>query len=307
MQFGGEGLIMRRISFLLINIVIFLYLCTTIESSCAITIDLLGTTTVCLRKQKQKTIRKSGKEYEVWLKDTETSKLQPDLEKRYGTGFLVSHKNKIYLVTAAHVAKDMSSEAVVLWNTASGVLQNTFAEVQQGLPHAKWFFHPAADVAIHPFGFTGKVKPKHSFVGEHTFIAEGERLPLGTKIYVLGFPLSLGVGDILSPLSKKAEIASWITTIDDPDINPNLKFILLDEDLATGYSGAPVFISPEPLVTDSSVRQGIHSRLRLIGILSANISDNTGGKISLVVPVSYLNEIFESNDFREYERISGIQ
>ncbi len=222
---------MRRISFLLINIVIFLYLCTAIESSYAITIDLLGTTTVCLRKQKQRTIRKSGKEYEVWLKDIETSKLQPDLETRYGTGFLVSHKNKIYLVTAAHVARDMSSEAEVLWNTASGVLlQNTFAELQQGLPHAKWFFHPAADVAIHPFGFTGKAKPKHSFVGENIFITEDKRLPLGTKIYVLGFPLSLGVGDILSPLSKKAEIASWITTIDDPDINPNLKFILLDED-----------------------------------------------------------------------------
>jgi S1-C subfamily serine protease len=298
---------MRRIYFFLITSIIFLYLSTAIESSFAITIDLLGTTTVCLRKQKQRTIRKSGKEYEVWLKDIGSSTLQPDLETRYGTGFLVSHNNKIYLVTAAHVARDMSSEAEVLWNTAAGVLLQTFAEVQQGLPHAKWFFHPAADVAIHPFGFTGKLKPKHSFVGENIFIIEGERLPLGTKIYVLGFPLSLGVGDILSPLSKKAEIASWITTIDDPDINPNLKFILLDEDLAKGYSGAPVFISPEPLVTNSSGRLGSHSRLRLIGILSANISDNTGGKISLVVPVSYLSEIFESNDFRKYERIRDIK
>lgn len=299
---------MRRISFSLINIVIFLYLCTAIESSYAITIDLLGTTTVCLRKQKQRTIKKGGKEYEVWLKDIETKKMQPDLETRYGTGFLVSHKNRIYLVTAAHVARDMSSEAEVLWNTTFGeLLQYAFAEVQQRLPHAKWFFHPAADVAIHPFGFTGKAKPKHSFVGENMFITEDKRLPLGTKIYVLGFPLSLGVGDILSPLSKKAEIASWITTIDDPDINPNLKFIILDEGLASGYSGAPVFISPEPLVTNSSARLAVRRRLRLIGILSANISDRTGGKISLVVPVSYLNEIFESNDFREYERIRDIQ
>ena len=101
-------------------------------------------------------------------------------------------------------------------------------------------------------------------------------------------------------------MAAYLISL-DPDINPNLKFILLDEDLALGYSGAPVFISPEPLVTNSSVRLGSRSRLRLIGILSANISDSTGGKISLVVPVSYLNEIFESNDFREYEKIRDIQ
>jgi hypothetical protein len=43
-----------------------------------------------------------------------TQNLQPDLETRYGTGFLVSHNNKIYLVTAAHVARNMSSEAEVL-------------------------------------------------------------------------------------------------------------------------------------------------------------------------------------------------
>ena len=53
-----------------------------------------------------------------------------------------------------------------------------------GITSCKMVFHPAADVAIHPFGFTGKVKPKHSFIGVNIFITEGERLPPGTKIYV---------------------------------------------------------------------------------------------------------------------------
>lgn len=283
---------------------VMLYLVISMSSSYAITIDELGKTTVYLCEQMKCYEMKGGKKYEIWLKDIENQQLQPKLATKSSTGFLISHHKRTYLVTAAHVARNMSNKAEIIWNTASGKSRHfTFEELQKGLPYSKWFFHPSADIAVHPFGFTEK--SEHILVPDEMFATEGEVIPLGTKVYVLGFPLNLGIRDILSPISKKAEIASWITTIDNPKLQPNLKFILLDEDLAAGYSGAPVFISPEPQMRNNTFVVGIQSKL--IGIQSMTISDQTGGKISLVVPISYLNEVFTSNDFKEYEKKIGIK
>ena len=85
---------------------------------------------------------------------------------------------------------------------------------------------------------------------------------------------------------------------------PDLKYIVLDEDLAAGYSGAPVFISPELQMRDGAFT-GVQSSL--IGIVSMTLSDRTGGKLSLVVPISYLREIFSSNEFKSYEKKIGIE
>lgn len=280
-------------------------LAISIGLSFAITIDELGKTTVYLREQMKCYEMKGAKKYEIWLKDIENQQSEPKIATKSGTGFLISHHKQIYLVTASHIARNMSNKAEIIWNTASGKVKFfTFEELQNGLPSSMWFFHRSADIAVHPFGFTEK--PGHIFVPEEVFASEDDIIPLGTKVYVLGFPLNLGIKEILSPISKKAEIASWLTSIDFSTIQPNLKFILLDEDLATGYSGAPVFISPEPQIRDNAfVVGGIQSTL--IGIQSMTISDKTGGKMSLVVPISYLHEIFSSKDFKEYEKRIGIK
>ncbi len=282
-----------------------LYLVFSMSSSYAITIDELGKTTVYLCEQMKCYEMKGGKKYEIWLKDIRSQQLQPKFATKSGTGFLIAHHKQIYLVTAAHVARNMSNKAEILWNTASGEIRHfTFEELQKGLLYSRWFFHPSADIRVHPFGFTEKAE--HVLVPDELFADKDEVIPLGTKVCILGFPLNLGVKDILSPISKKAEIASWITTIDNPKLQPNLKFILLDEDLAVGYSGAPVFISPEPQMRNNTFMVGgIQSKL--IGIQSATISDQTGGKISLVVPISYLNELFTSSDFKKYEKKIGME
>lgn len=284
---------------------VMLYLAFSMSSSYATRIDKLGKTTIYLREETKCHEWKGGKKYEIWLKDTVSQHSQPKLATKGGTGFLTLHHKRTYLVTAAHVARYMSSKAEILWNTASGQSKHfTFEKLQKGIPYSKWFFHPSADMAIHPFIFTEK--PEHKYVQKSLFWTEDEVIPLGTKVCVLGFPLNLGVKDILSPILKKAEIASWKITVEDPYLDPNLKFILLDEDLAQGYSGAPVFISPEPQMSDKTLMDfGI--QLKLLGIMSMTISDQTGGKMSLVVPISYLNEIFTSNDFNEYEKRVGIK
>lgn len=280
-----------------------LYLVFSMSFSYAATISELGKTTIYLREQVKCYEKKGGKEYEIWFKDIKNQELQPKLTTSSGTGFIIRHHEQIYLVTAAHVVKNMSDKAEVLWNTASGKNRYfTFEELEEKLPYSKWFFHPSADIAIHPLKFTKK--SGHKSVPGEIFVTLDEIITPGTKVCIWGFPLNLGIEGFLSPILKKAEIASWITTIDNPKLLPDLKFILLDEDLASGYSGAPVFISPE-LQTQNN-KLGV-SQPKLIGILCGVISDKTGGKISLVAPISYLNEIFTLDDFRAYEKKIGVK
>ena len=216
-----------------------------------------------------------------------------------GTGFFVSHNHKIYLVTAAHIAKELTKKAEILINTKDGKISiYSMGEIQRAISNSKWFFHPIADIAIHPFRL--KKKADHILLPEKMYWDENKILSIGEKVYIFGFPLHLGVQDVLSPLSKKAEVSSWLTTIDNPAINPNLKVILIDEDLAQGYSGAPVFRSPEARLNNNGSMIVVGGE-KLIGIQSMTISDKTGGKISLVVPIFYLNEIFRLNEFKEFE------
>lgn len=272
--------------------------------SVAANLDDLAKSVVYIREDFQEYEINNGEKYEVWLKDPIEGQLKPKTSRFCGTGFITDHNGKIYLVTAAHIARNLTKNAEVFWNTSDGGMQHySLGFVQKKLKDSKWFFHPSADIAIHPFGFTQK--SGHMIVPQKIYWDfNSQTMPIGTKVYILGYPLSLGIAEKLSPLSKKAEISSSLTSIYDPAIDPNLLFVLLDQDLAQGYSGAPVFISPELSIQDNTILPG---KTMLVGIQSMTMSDQTGGKISLVVPTQYLLELFDKKDFRDYEKKHGIK
>jgi hypothetical protein len=273
------------------------------ESLLAVTIDDLGKSTVFLREQKQHLELKGKKEYEVWYRDPVNKQYEPKLDTIGGTGFLTSHNGKIYLVTARHVASNLTKKAEVLWNKALGEKKKfTFEFIHRKLPGSRWFYHPLADIAIHPFGFSEKAD--HILISEKMYWDSEKEISLGREVWILGYPLLLGIDKLLSPLLKKAEIASWLTSIDRPGLDKELVFILLDEDLASGYSGAPVFTSPGARFQGSAIVAG---GAKLIGIQSMTMSDKTVGKISLVVPLTYLQEIYETKSFKDYEKKIGIK
>lgn len=268
------------------------------NASYALTVEDLSKCVVYIKESNPIREIFEGKTYEIWRKDTETEQLSPKLQSIGGTGFLISHSNKIYLLTAAHIARQITKQAEIYWNTGSGKMNHfNFGFIQEQLPESKWFFHPSTDLAIHPFGFTEK--SKHSLIHEDLFITKDDHLSIGTEIYIFGFPLHLGITDILSPLSKKAETASSFTSISNTDLSPNLLFILLDQDLAQGYSGAPIFTSPDIKLKGNTIST---SKAKLIGVQSSTISDKTGGKLSLVIPIFYIEDIFESEEFKDYEK-----
>jgi len=264
----------------------------------AITIDDLGKSTVFLRQQRQHFELKGKKEYEVWYRDPTNKQYKPKLDTIGGTGFLTSHNGKIYIVTAKHIASKLTKNAEVLWNTALGEMRKfTFELLHRKLPDSRWFYHPLADIAVHPFGFSEKAD--HILISEKVYWNSEKEISLGREVCILGYPLLLGIDKLLSPLAKKAEVASWLTSIDRPGLNKELVFILLDEDLASGYSGSPVFTSPGARFQGSALVAG---GAKLIGIQSMTMSDQTGGKISLVVPITYLQQIYETKPFKDYEK-----
>jgi hypothetical protein len=136
-------------------------------------------------------------------------------------------------------------------------------------------------------------------ISEDLFCDKDNPISIGTEIYILGFPLQLGITDTLSPLSKKAETASSFTSISNTYLSSDLLLILLDQGLSQGYSGAPVFISPNISLRGNTIST---QKAKLIGIQSSTISDKTGGKISLVIPSFYIKEIFKSEEFENYEK-----
>lgn len=260
-------------------------------------IDKIGQTTIYIMEQKIAIINKSGREYEVWLKDPKKQTFEPNLNTITGTGFIVVHNGFSYIVTAAHVAHATSPDTLFIFNQIHHQGGYNTLRQQEKTKKSRWFYHPNADIAIHPFGIS-RDNTEIKYIDENLFASDSDEIPIGSKVVILGYPLSLGINDYgVSPLCKNTEIGSWITTINIPGSNPNLKFILLDDSLAQGYSGSPVFTYPEPQI-------GANNKVKLIGIVSGTLSDETGGKITLIVPTSYLREILESQEIKEFESLN---
>ncbi|MBO1225486.1 MAG: trypsin-like peptidase domain-containing protein [Candidatus Scalindua sediminis] len=268
------------------------------------TIDDLSKTVVFLQNESQAFEMKSGKKIEVWYKDPLTKNLEPKKIKKTGTGFLIKHNGRDYVVTAKHVAKFLDNTSEILLNVLKDNSISISFDILKKSPiinGAKWFYHPIADIALHPIAYPMKVD---QLAIRTIDIPKDEiKIKLLSNVYILGFPLGLGVHESISPIAKKTQIASNITTIEHPNISPELKFYLLDQALAQGYSGSPVFCAEE---LSSGIFAGKHpipagEKITLTGILSGGLSDATGGKISLVVPISYVWEILNSNEFLKYE------
>lgn len=264
-------------------------------NSWGLSVDVLNKSVVFIEAHCQVCEKLNGKKKEVWYKDPNTKKDEPKLNRKTGTAFIVRHNGKDYLVTAKHVVDCLLRSFQVTMNLPSGEsirVSSRFLESLKVISGAKWFFHPSADIAIHPLAYHKKVDHVN-FISENC-PKKNKKLPLLSKVYVLGFPQGLGIGEVLSPLAKAVRIAG------QPDHN----FIFLDQALCQGYSGAPVFYIEDLLskIRFLGKQMPVGEKIQLIGLVKGTISDNTGGKISAVVPISYLWDIFQLPNFLAYEQ-----
>ncbi len=230
------------------------------------------------------------------FKDGRTAK---KVNQGIGTGFFIQYKGASYIITAKHVVGDdpFADGNVIVVNKDSSRLELPLSFARRAVPGTKWFFHPKADVALHLYRW-----PDEMHIANVDFnyqLLRTNTLGLLSPVCSLGFPFGFGLGPKVSPIATECKIASWLTHV--PEQNPELGFILLDKALAQGYSGAPIYTLPEPFKGGALVvTPGFQPEI--IGLLSGQQIDMGGGKVSLIVPASYILEIFQSPEFIEFEK-----
>src|SRR5262249_5033522 len=152
------------------------------------------------------------------------------------------------------------------FETPRGIFHGSLSEITNG----PWIIHPKADVAIIPVALR---IPCSAFFADKACLPPDVQIRHLSNAYAFGFPLAQGANsEGFSPIAKQAQIASWMTTVDTPIVSRELKLILLDQALAQGYSGAPVFVEKPTGVIH--IGSGDPPPLSLVGIVSAQIGDN---------------------------------
>ena len=266
--------------------------------------DEMSRTVVFLRQQVPKKETVEGKPAEIFYRHAGTEQFKPMLEMNFGTGFIIRHHNSDYLVTAKHVAEKMTPTGEIVINlqneTSTAIKFESLTDVKNGLSGAQWFHHPKADISVHPIRCP--VNKDVVAISQDTFQDDKQEVRLLNSAYIVGFPLGLGVLDKLNPVAKEAKIASKLTSVTHPSVRKDLHFYFLDQALSEGYSGAPVFYIEDIMMASAGPTISISEKAHLLGVQSSAFSDKSGGKISLVVPISYVHEIFQSQDFQNYEK-----
>ena len=235
-------------------------------------------------------VKYQGREYEICYRDPNTNRLIPKTHFTCGTGFIVGYHNQTYLVTARHLAQKTS----VAWSaTISGpndlAVPFPFTDFTGYTKDLPWVTHPLADVAVlrladdSKYCRSGMVSRFDISVFVRTAMA-----PAREKVLtIVGFPLALGVRQKISPLTKETKAASGLYEI--PKGASTITVFFLSDPGIQGYSGSPVFAFPiEMAVRGATVRVGWQTQC--YGLVSATLSDKTGGKLAQVVPSSQIYE-----------------
>lgn len=216
-----------------------------------------------------------------------------------GSGFLVAINERLFLVTAAHVAALMSSKASITMGVENDVTRTIEVMALTGVPgDPRWIVHPVADVAALPLrpgaDLTGLLASRA--LPPSVFISKLEAPPRDRPLTVIGYPLGLGVvftgpGGKISPITRESKAASGLLTLPRADTKRPTEFFVLDSPGVGGFSGGPVFILPSAFSQGAGL---VFSAATLfVGPIHGTASDETGGKFALVVPSAFVTQTLE--------------
>lgn len=198
-----------------------------------------------------------------------------------GTGNIVNYHNKYFLITARHIAEEMKSTAKIVFRVPdSSAIEEDLIFLTSSIAGIPWIHHPQADISmleIAPFNDFQKERFLNFSIKLDWLTSQRISLPIGTEALFFGFPVYVP-GHYFSPIALSCSTASNLITHVD-----NINYIYLDRPGIQGCSGSGVFIT---------LRKGSFTKATyMIGIISGTLSDDTGGKLAAVVPISYLKEL----------------
>jgi hypothetical protein len=240
-----------------------------------------------------------GIEYEVWVKGAGDTNPHPYRKGHSGTGFFIRKGTKIYLITAAHVARTLKYETkVTIHGSGDKPLNYDLKDVTGSGNDRSWFFHNEADVALLP------LNPSEQFKGiikviEHSqlLISENQYAQFRNRVLTtIGFPLSLGLRGKFSPITKSSKAASNLLNYKSADTKTETTFLILDDPSVQGFSGAPVYALSEVNLGGIAFGTGAFA---CVGLVHGTLSDNTGGKFAAIVPAYFISQTIDIYENRK--------
>ena len=284
-------MILKSYKFILLLVILDLF-----ASSCFATdVEDLFASVVYLKQEKVKTIKHDGKDCELWLKQPGTDRFEPLTETYYGSGVFFTLNNHPYLVTASHIAKQMTP-------TASAVVKGRndepiiifFSDFALGKDGLNWINHEHADVSVLPINIANKgvlEKLQKHFLSADILVRDQNAPNRDTSLTTLGFPLQLGTKGKFSPISKTSKPASGCFTYPRFNTHYPTTFFILEDPSIGGFSGAAVFELPGIKLKGNTMTT--QPNIRCYGIMHGTLSDNTGGKLAAVTPSIYILETLQ--------------
>lgn len=206
----------------------------------------------------------------------------------FGTGIFILKEESIYLLTAEHVAVNTNDSTILaIGNSQSECIVVQLNNIING---NEWRSHQIADMSLIKLNInndTAGLFQGRCYPYDHINHLE---LPASRddELTVIGFPSGLGVQGKFSPLTFRSYAASAFLTLNRADNNQPSEFFCLENPSMGGYSGGPVFDLGYQImgsVTTTKEKTILH------GIVHGTISDQTGGKIALITPMYYLNDL----------------
>jgi len=253
--------------------------------------DELACIVVYLSQDKVATVDINGASHEVWLKAPGETKPKPKIEIVAGTGFFVTNETGLYLVTAAHVAKEIRRNAMAtLRGERDKPVTLPVGDLSPGSDDLQWLFHREADVAVLSLSPSRTVVETYlqgRFLPFSLLVPEKAAPPRDIPLTVIGFPLGLGATEYFSPLTLQTRASSGLLSLSRADTGQRTAFFVTENPAIGGYSGAPVFdVSIYQMGTMVTTGGGT----KCYGLMHGTISDNTGGKLAAVVPSFFIIE-----------------
>ncbi|MFA5261462.1 MAG: trypsin-like peptidase domain-containing protein [Candidatus Omnitrophota bacterium] len=240
-------------------------------------------------------VQVDGKTAEVWFRFPDDGSTKPKMEYDIGSGFLVNDSNSLFLVTASHVAKLMTTDSFVnLMGQKGETVRLQLAQLSGKNSPTNWLHHDEADVAVLELFPSPEIANKYlqqRFLPAEIIAADREAPSRNLPLTVFGFPLGIGSSEKkFSPLTKQSHCASDLVTLKLADAPIQTTIFFLEDPSIEGYSGGPVL---DISIYKLGAMQTTGSGTKLWGLIHGTSSDSSGGKLAVVVPSYFILETIQ--------------
>ncbi len=198
-----------------------------------------------------------------------------------GTGFFVHDGDRLFFVTASHVATNLTPHSELAFvDSKERSRLFRLGQLIRGPGDFKWLKHPDADVSVLEVFPRPPAKSELRPLSLSASSLMSGVPPRASQGVICGFPMSQGTHEYISPITTVVHVASKKIPVKFGA--ESFSAFLVSPPAGSGFSGGPVFY-----------RDPVRDEYVCCGLLSGGIGDDSGGKLSMVMPAEYILDLLK--------------